>query len=226
MFWQSYEINPSELGLLYENGVFIKILKSGKFSLFNPFKNSKIYKIPSSNIMLNITNQEILSGDNVAFRLSFFVDFKIDEPRVCFEKIGFDEFEDNLKERVATVSKIYIRDIIAKLESSEILSRNFELNASVLNEILGNLGTQILDIDIVDITFPKKIGELFAKELEVKLRAKIDLENARAVTAALRALKNAASMIKDDENLKFLQKLELLNRAIDRGSNTLNIDKL
>lgn len=226
MFWQNYEINPGELGLLYENGVFIKTLNSGKFSFFNPFKDSKIYKIPSSNIMLNITNQEILSDDNIAFRLSFFVDFRIVEPKICFEKIGFDEFEYNLKERVATISKIYIREIISKLESSEILSRNFEFNTLSLNESLANLGIEILNIDIVDISFPKKIGELFAKELEAKFRAKTDLENARTVTATLRALKNAASMIKDDENLKFLQKLELLNRAVEKGSNTLNIENL
>ncbi|WP_041743284.1 hypothetical protein [Campylobacter curvus] len=78
----------------------------------------------------------------------------------------------------------------------------------------------------MDITFPKAIQALFARELEANLRAKIELENARTIIATTRALKNAAAMIKDDKEMKFLQVMELLQNAVKTGKNTLNVSEI
>ncbi|EJP75258.1 MULTISPECIES: hypothetical protein [Campylobacter] len=78
----------------------------------------------------------------------------------------------------------------------------------------------------MDITFPKAIQALFARELEANLRAKIELENARTIIATTRALKNAAAIIKDDKEMKFLQVMELLQNAVKTGKNTLNVSEI
>jgi SPFH/Band 7/PHB domain protein len=78
----------------------------------------------------------------------------------------------------------------------------------------------------LDITFPKAIQALFARELEANLRAKIELENARTIIATTRALKNAAAIIKDDKEMKFLQVMELLQNAVKTGKNTLNVSEI
>ena len=78
----------------------------------------------------------------------------------------------------------------------------------------------------MDITFPKAIQALFARELEANLRAKIELENARTIIATTRALKNAAAMIKDDKEMKVLQVMELLQNAVKTGKNTLNVSEI
>lgn len=53
-----------------------------------------------------------------------------------------------------------------------------------------------------ELSFPKAIQDLFARQLEAKMRSKAALENARTTVATARALKNAAELVKGDENMK------------------------
>lgn len=70
------------------------------------------------------------------------------------------------------------------------------------------------------LTFPKNIQDLLAKQLESKIRAKVDLENARTAIASTRALKNASELMKDDQNIRFLQLLETLTKIAAKGNHT------
>ena len=77
-----------------------------------------------------------------------------------------------------------------------------------------------------DVTFPKQIQDLFAKQLEAKIRAKADLENARTQVATARTLKNASELMKGDENIKFVQLLETITKIAEKGKHTFVIGDL
>jgi regulator of protease activity HflC (stomatin/prohibitin superfamily) len=77
-----------------------------------------------------------------------------------------------------------------------------------------------------DITFPKNIQDLFAKQLEAKIRGRADLENARTAVATARALKNASELMKDDENIKFVQLLETITKIAEKGKHTFVVGDL
>ena len=66
-------------------------------------------------------------------------------------------------------------------------------------------GILIEQAQLRDLTFPKSIQDLFAKQLEAKIKAKTDLENARTSVATARTLKNASELMKDDDNVRFFQ---------------------
>jgi hypothetical protein len=72
-------------------------------------------------------------------------------------------------------------------------------------------------------TLPKSIQDLFAKNLEAKIRAKSDLENARTTVAVARALKNASELMKDDDNIRFFQLLETISKIAEKGKHTFMI---
>jgi hypothetical protein len=61
-------------------------------------------------------------------------------------------------------------------------------------------------------------------QLESKIRAKADLENARTAVASARALKNAADIMKNDDNIKFHQLLEAITKIAARGKHSFNIN--
>ncbi|MDX2128683.1 MAG: SPFH domain-containing protein [Chloroherpetonaceae bacterium] len=88
---------------------------------------------------------------------------------------------------------------------------------------MSEIGIMIEQIQIRDITFPKTIQDLFAKHLEAKIKAKSELENARTAVAAARALKNASELMKDDENIRFFQMIETLNKIAEKGKHTFMI---
>jgi hypothetical protein len=79
---------------------------------------------------------------------------------------------------------------------------------------------------IRDLTFPKNIQDLFARQLESKIRGKSDLENARTQVATARALKNASELMKDDENIRFFQFIETITKIADKGKHTFVIGDL
>ncbi|UEB49554.1 SPFH domain-containing protein [Campylobacter curvus] len=133
---------------------------------------------------------------------------------------------DDLENRLRTIVQLYARSVISALPAQEIAARTFTLDPNVIGEKASELGIKILNVDFLDITFPKAIQALFARELEANLRAKIELENARTIIATTRALKNATAMIKDDKEMKFLQVMELLQNAVKTGKNTLNVSEM
>ena len=95
-----------------------------------------------------------------------------------------------------------------------------------LRRELADYGLELVRLMLRDVTFPKTIQDLFARHLEAKIRAKADLENARTTVATARALKNAAELMKDDENIKFFQLLETITKIADKGKHTFVIGDL
>ncbi len=224
MFLKKIEIYPNEVGFLYRKNLFIKQLQSGVYK-FCPFSDSKVFTLPTNSMILTITNQEILDKDSVAFRFSYFLSYEISDFEKCLKMLDFkQEFLPQIEEKISHISKIYAREILSKLETADIIDRNYEFDLEILSKKCEKFGIKITEFEIIDTTFPKQIQELFAKKLESKIRSQIDLENARTTIATARALKNAASML--DENTKFLQILEILQNAVKNGKNSFNLGEI
>jgi regulator of protease activity HflC (stomatin/prohibitin superfamily) len=84
-------------------------------------------------------------------------------------------------------------------------------------------GIELESMQLRDITFPKRIQELFALQLEAKIRGQTDLENARTAVATARALKNASQLMGDEQNIQFLQYMEALVKIASSGKHTFVI---
>lgn len=95
-----------------------------------------------------------------------------------------------------------------------------------LRRELAEYGLEFVRLMLRDVTFPQTIQDLFARHLEAKIRAKADLENARTTVATARALKNAAELMKDDENIKFFQLRETSTKIADKGKHTFVLGDL
>ena len=119
--------------------------------------------------------------------------------------------------------------MIAGIQSEQVNEKRDALLAAVpetLQSELKGYGLEIVRLMLRDITFPKAIQDLFARQLESKIRAKADLENARTAVAAARTLKNASELMKDDENIKFFQVLEAITKIAEKGKHTFVIGDL
>lgn len=80
-----------------------------------------------------------------------------------------------------------------------------DLRSEAIDAELGSIGVAIEMAGLRDVTFPKNIQDLFARQLESKIRARSDLENARTAAATARAFKNAAELMQGDGNVRFFQ---------------------
>lgn len=244
-FWKRVSVRPNCIGYLYRKNKFRKKLRPGIYGFFDLNSEIDVVILPTISKILIITNQEVLTKDNIALRFSYIIEYKIENGDRFLSR--FDAFQEVYGSRfgrraqqnlgvlhqaeqvIHSLSQVYLREEIAKVES-ELLN---EQRSTILNTIpealqsdLGEYGIVLQQLMVRDITFPKSIQDLFAKQLEAKIRAKADLENARTAVATARALKNASELMKGDDNVRFFQFLETITKIASKGNHTFVLGEL
>jgi len=233
-FWRvRFSVAPNQIGFLYRRNKLETKLEPGVYDFFDYSKVLKAVVVPTTGRMQVVTNQEVLTKDNVALRFSYVVEFKVGDAERFVNK--FDVFSNaynpffEAEQLIHNLSQSYFRTIITDIDSEELNEKRSELVPEIPADLavdLARSGIEIVRILVRDLTFPKSIQDLFAKQLEAKLRAKNDLENARTAVATARTLKNASELMKGDENIKFFQLLEAVTKIADKGKHTFVIGDL
>ena len=221
-------VKPNRKGFLYIDNVFEKMLEPGvyKFSRFSK-KEVNIYTVSALNRWVFVNNQEVLTQDNISLRISYDFTYKVTDFEAFRDQVDFLEMGHNLtwgiENQIRSISQTLIRDIVAGVDSSVLNEKRtalFDNLTELLQEKVNHYGVTIEGVLLKDIFFPKKIQELFAQQLEANIRSKADLDKARTQVATARALKNAADLMRDNENIKFLKMMETLNELAAKGKHT------
>lgn len=238
LFKKQYQVKPNTIGFLFRNHSLEKELNPGYYSTYD-FKNrTALFCLPTSSRLISIRNQEVLTKDNIALRFSFKVFYKITDGEKFLTKFSFDNTTSDVyaqdpvntmlceaEQRLYTMAQVFIRNTISELDSETLNAKRNVLTDfnNAMEKQASDFGITTEQAHLVDLTFPKSIQNLFAKQLEAKIRAKSDLENARTAVATARALKNASELMKDDENIKFFQLIETITKIADKGKHTFMI---
>lgn len=230
-FWRvRFSVLPNETGLLYRKNRLEQKLNAGIYDYFDFGKDLQMLTLALTNRLQTILNQEVLTKDNIALRFSYFVEYRIQNVDKFVEKTDVFSVPYNVyynaEQIIHNLSQVSLRKIISAIESEELNEKRNELLPEIpadLQKDLSDYGVEIVRILIKDLTFPKQIQDLFAKQLESKIRAKADLENARTQVATARALKNASELMKGDDSIKFMQMLETITKIAEKGKHTFII---
>lgn len=227
---KKFQVKTNTVGYLFRANILQKKLEAGIYSFWDWKNELELIALPLTEKFLNIVNQEVLTKDNIAFRFSFYLTYRIVDGEKFLSKFPLDKSENfiiaSAEQYICTIAQIYLKNVISNYESEELNEKRSELNnlkKEELNSQLSDYGIQVEQLEIKDITFPKTIQDLFSKHLEAKIRAKADLENARTAVATARTLKNAAELMKDDENIRFFQLLETISKIAEKGKHTFMI---
>ena len=220
-------------GYLFKKNEFDRKLTAGIYKLWDWKNELEVVILPTTSKLLNITNQEVLTKDNISFRFSFYLLYKIVDGKKFLDNFfadGNSSFMINQAEQhIWTLAQLHVRNIIVNYESEELNEKRSELTGlhkERLNKQLEKYGVEIEEMELKDLIFPKSIQELFAKHLEAKVRARADLENARTAVATARTLKNASELMKNDDNIRFFHMLEALSKVAEKGKHTFMIGDL
>jgi regulator of protease activity HflC (stomatin/prohibitin superfamily) len=230
LFKKQYQVKPNMVGYLYRNHVFEQKLEPGYYSFWDWNNRTDLYCLSVVSRLMVIINQEILSQDNIAFRYSFTIIYKIIDGQKLLSQFTLDKpigvIIAELEQRIGNIVQTFVRKKISEMNSEELNEKRAELHdfkTKEMEEQASAFGIVIEEAQLRDLTFPKHIQDLFAKQLEAKIRAKSDIENARTAVATARTLKNAAELMKNDENIKFIQFLETITKIAEKGKHTFNI---
>lgn len=230
IFKKQYQVKPNTIGFLYRDNIFEQKLRPGYHEVWDWKNRTELFLLPETSKLLTVTNQEVLTKDNVALRFSFNVIYKIIDGQQFLSKFALDrqiyEIIHEAEQRIHNIVQLYLRNRIAEMDSETVNEKRNELTEFKTEEMekeVSEFGVTIEQAQLRDLTFPKSIQDLFAKHLEAKIRAKSELENARTTVATARALKNASELMKDDDNIKFFQIIETITKIADKGKHTFMI---
>jgi regulator of protease activity HflC (stomatin/prohibitin superfamily) len=224
-----FSVAPNYVGYLFRKNRFDAKLEPGIYRYFDPLGEMHLIVLPTTIRIQNVVNQEVLTQDNIALRFSYFIEHRIADPDKYMTRFAVRKSADGAYEAeqlLHSLTQVYLRDLISQIESEALNDKRAELLNVVpdaLRRELADYGIELVRLMLRDVTFPKTIQDLFARHLEAKIRAKADLENARTAVATARALKNAAELMKDDENIRFFQLLETITKIADKGRHTFVI---
>lgn len=229
---RKFSVAPNHIGYLYRKNRLSMKLEPGIYRFFDPLKEISLVSLPTTNKLQTITNQEVLTQDNIALRFSYIIEYRISDGDKYIARFDLSNaFNHNFEaeQLLHSLTQVHLREQIAKIPSEQANEKRHELLAAVpeiLQRELSEYGLEIVRLMLRDITFPKMIQDLFARQLESKVRANADLTNARTAVATARTLKNASELMKDDENIRFFQMLEAITKIAEKGKHTFVIGDL
>jgi regulator of protease activity HflC (stomatin/prohibitin superfamily) len=209
-------IKEYETGLLYRNGHFRGRLGPGAYLLLRHWNLLRI--IDLRKLSLTIPGQEVLSADNVGIKVSLALAYRIADPVVATHAVL------DARESLYLQAQLALRSFVAESEVEKLLLRRNEAGKHLLEKVAPEaekLGMEVSMLEIKDIMFPGELKNLFAASVRARNEGQAAMEKARAETAAMRNLANAAGLMENHPTLLTLRWIQALDGRAERAGHTV-----
>jgi regulator of protease activity HflC (stomatin/prohibitin superfamily) len=226
-------IKEGRSGLLYENGVLVRVLGPGRYR-FWPFPTRprrEIVLVDQRERSMTIKHQEILTADKVAVRLSLLVYFKVVDPPAALHNV--EDYENRIYEDV----QLAARRFLATRTLDQILRDRNEISDAIREDVgtsAQTYGVEIRRADVKDLVFPGNLREIMNRVIETERESEARLiearknaevagleaeSNARTMQQRLETDERAARLLAENPQLIRLKELEVLREIGARGGN-------
>jgi regulator of protease activity HflC (stomatin/prohibitin superfamily) len=229
---KKYEVRQNQVGYLYRNNIFERELKPGYYTIQDWKDRTRLICVPSDTQTIEVTHQETLTKDIIAFRFSYTISYRIVDGQKLLNRFTWENSEyrrNPVNTFIRKVVHVHLRNRIAQINSDQMNEKCEEIarfDSDVLANMCADIGVIIEQVELLNLTFSKRVQALFSQNLEAKIRAQAELENARTVVATARTLKNASELMKGDDNLRFLQMIETITKIADKGKHSFVLGDL
>jgi regulator of protease activity HflC (stomatin/prohibitin superfamily) len=176
-------IKDTHRGLYYEDGVLVRVLGAGRYELpltktglFARKPKTEVVLVDIRNRDLTLKNQEILTSDKVAVRVSILVQFAVTDPTAAIHAVA--SYEDRLYSDV----QLAARRALAAMTLEEILTNRTRLSEEILRDVQGAAaayGVKIDRADVKDLVFPGNLQEIMNRVLAAERMSQAQLVEAR-----------------------------------------------
>jgi regulator of protease activity HflC (stomatin/prohibitin superfamily) len=227
-------IKEGTVGLLYENGVLTRTLQPGRYRFYK-----RLFHTPQRDVVrvdlrersLTIKNQEILTADKVAVRLSLLIYFKVVDPKAALHNV------ENYEERIYEDVQLAARRFLANRTLDQILRDRNELSDAIREDVrtsAQSYGVEIRRADVKDLVFPGNLREIMNRVIETERESEAKLIKARkqaevsrleaeahaaAVEQRMAADQKAARLLSENPLLVRIKELEVLRDIGLQGGN-------
>lgn len=212
-------VQQFQRAVLHQSGAAAVVLGPGRHRYRRPRSVLTIVDLRPS--MLKVAGQEVLTGDGVGVRASVVVRYTVSDPLPWV--LAGDGYDGGAS-RLYLATQLAVRDALSRASAQELLTSRGEVSRAVADEIVATeaeIGVTVEAADLRDLSFPGDLRRVFADVAVAKQEAAASLERARAETATLRSLANAARTIEGNPALGDLRAI----LAVERGGGTVVIGR-
>jgi regulator of protease activity HflC (stomatin/prohibitin superfamily) len=219
--WQVSEkrrivIMEHEAGVKYVDGKFVSVLGAGRHSTW-PGAVS-IVRIDLREQTFSVAGQEMLTSDKLPVRASLVVTYRVADPR------DYQTQSSGPYAQLYQAAQVALRERVAQRTLDDIVADRGGLTEGLpeaLDAEAKRLGLKIAAAKLLDLTLVGAAKQAYADLWKAQKEGLAALERARGEQAALRALANAARMLKGNPELMNLRLLQALAAAPGKAPPTI-----
>lgn len=205
-----------EAGLRYERGRLSAALPPGRYPTWPA--PVLIERVDLREQSLAVQGQEILTLDNLPVRVSAVLRWKVTDA------LAYKRGAENVPNRLYELVQIALRKRIGGLTLDTLLGDRGKLDENLIAEMgadVAGLGVAVSALVIKDLNLVGAAKQAYADLWRAQKEGLAALERARGEQAALRALANAARMLKGNPELMNLRLLQALQGQPGKTSPTV-----
>jgi regulator of protease activity HflC (stomatin/prohibitin superfamily) len=209
-------ISEGSRGVIYKDGKFVRDVGPGRYWIF---PRSTLKAVSVNEVAITVPSQEVLTQDRLALRMSAVAIIRIRDPRKALETSA-----EGYYNAVYRTVQLALRDIAAGASLEALLDQRGALDEQLLTVARPGCeeqGCELLRANVRDLMLPADIRRVATEAARVKFEAAASLERARGEQAALRALNNAARLLKGNPELMNLRVLQALSASNGKTAPTL-----
>ncbi len=209
-------IKEGERGLVYRYGRFDREVGPGQhWMVFG----RTMTRVPVNELNILVANQEVMTADRMAVKLSALVTYKVIHPRKAVEKSQSGYYQP-----LYYAAQLSLRDAVAELQLEMLIDTRAQLDAALTGRAsaaFAEHGCELIAMSVRDLILPPDVRRLATDVTRAKFEAAAALERARGEQASLRLLANAARLIKGNPELMNLRVLQALSTGNSKTAPTI-----
>ncbi|MCW0218524.1 MAG: slipin family protein [Prosthecobacter sp.] len=215
-FALSFVVQDHQSALHFKDGRYLGQLAPGKHRFWTSGHEVKSVDLRAQAIL--VQGQELLTADQVVLKVSVMASFQV------VDALMMHRATSDVTSVLYTDIQLALRQIVAADTAEVFLQQKGDHGAKLLALVADRakaLGIKMERVDIRDVMLPADLKRSFMSALQQRQEAQAGLEKARAETAALRTLANAAKLMRDNPELLQLRYLQTLQEVGTSAGNTL-----
>lgn len=204
-------VRPTHRGLIERLGKYRKFANPG-FHWIIPFID-KMYKVNTTEQMVDAQPQEIITNDNLNARVDAQVYFKVLEAEESVKSSQYNV--NNYNSQIVNLARTTLRNIIGTLTLRSANSERGKINAELHNTLkseTASWGIVIVRTELKEIDPPKDVQETMNKVVKAENEKIAAIDYATAAETVADGVKRAK--IKEAEGLKRAQVLHAEGEAV------------
>ena len=210
---RQFKVEPTEIGLLFVDGAFVKELKAGTYFFWKNTTTIQVSKVDLRLTSMDVVGQEILTKEKAQVRINFAIQYKVmDVMKALLENKNYDQL-------LYAEMQFALREYIGNMTLDALMENKGSISEYVIEATkskVAQLGVTLMSAGVKDIILPGEIRKIMNEVLMAEKKAQANIITRREETASTRSLLNTAKMLEENAMLYKLKEMEYVEKIAEK----------